>query len=394
MNKSVDMGDRVSAAFYPEKGINKKIFYRRVTRIIIAGSLLNFLLVSLMFFISFSDKLGKFISLQKEKFILADTSKRTISNSFDHKPFLYAGHSFPTDSVGNVMNRDSHYARQLYLLNPSQEEQFQVTTTMHEVLKGQTLFSIAKLYNVSIASIKLANDLTNDDLKQGTILRIQKSGKPLGYYGIDVSSWQNSIDWNFVHQDSIPSLLKFFIIKATQGKDIVDAYFKHNWEMAKTKNTLVGAYHFYVSDEDPILQANNYIANVKLIKGDIYPIIDLEFDCGGCNSLHVSKAEYVKNLKTFLKTIEERFKVKPILYSFPFFYSEYLKGDFGDYNYWMASYSKNPPIGMCTKDADSLSVIPSVFMWQFSCSERIKGVVGNVDISYVPVDLLNPIVIQ
>src|SRR5665213_2669801 len=112
----------------------------------------------------------------------------------------------------------------------------------------------------------------------------------------------------------MPGPLKFFIIKATQGKNIVDPYYKRNWEAAKTNRTLVGAYHFYVSNEDPILQANNYMAAVKLVQGDLYPIIDLEFDCGGCSSLMIGKAEYVKNLKIFLKAIEDHYKVKPVLY--------------------------------------------------------------------------------
>ncbi|MFI5149714.1 MAG: GH25 family lysozyme [Bacteroidia bacterium] len=376
------MGTRIAATYYPHKALRKEAFYRRITRITGFGLAANIIVLVLNLQVLYKDKLN-FHWPKKEIPPPVKVLKDTVTCNFTHKPFLYAGHSFPKDSTGTFPDRATHYARTLYLLDPGLEEQYHVTTIMHEVLKGQTLYTIAKKYNVTVQSLKIANDLTSNELKPGKILRIQKAEEPLGYYGIDVSSWQNNIDWTRVHQDTLPAPLKFFIVKATQGTDITDFYFKNNWEHAKTGTTLMGAYHFFVSDEDPVLQANNYIRAVQLKKGDLLPIIDLEYDCAGCNSLLVDKNTFVKNLMIFISLIEKHYGVKPILYTYAYFYEENLKGHFDDYTYWVARYASAPPSGMSVNGA-SASNPPFISMWQFSCSERIRGVTGNVDITYLP----------
>ncbi|HXC05209.1 MAG TPA: GH25 family lysozyme, partial [Bacteroidia bacterium] len=163
------------------------------------------------------------------------------------------------------------------------------------------------------------------------------------------------------------------------------------WELAKTSNTLLGAYHFYVSNEDPTLQANNYINNVKLQKGDLLPLIDLEYDCADCNSLAIDKATYVKNLQIFLSLLEKHYQVKPLLYTYAYFYEENLKGNFDSYTYWVARYSTSAPAGMNMNGTPPPNP-PRIVLWQFSDAERIKGVVGNVDISFLPAEDLKSVI--
>ena len=65
-------------------------------------------------------------------------------------------------------------------------------------------------------------------------------------YGIDVSSFQESIDWNEVAQDNI----KFAIIRAGTTTKLngdeyrKDTYFDINYENAKNAGLKVGAYYF------------------------------------------------------------------------------------------------------------------------------------------------------
>src|SRR5690606_12270749 len=44
--------------------------------------------------------------------------------------------------------------------------------TQYKVGKGETLFTISKRFSISVESIKRANGLTSDQLKEGTILKI------------------------------------------------------------------------------------------------------------------------------------------------------------------------------------------------------------------------------
>ncbi len=60
------------------------------------------------------------------------------------------------------------------------------------------------------------------------------------YEGIDVSNWQEYIDYRQVAQSGI----KVVYIKSSQGSNIKDAYFDINYENAKANGLKVGFYHF------------------------------------------------------------------------------------------------------------------------------------------------------
>ena len=49
--------------------------------------------------------------------------------------------------------------------------------TQHTVAKGETLYSIARLYNVKVADLKAWNAKADDNAKVGEVLRVQPSGK-------------------------------------------------------------------------------------------------------------------------------------------------------------------------------------------------------------------------
>ena len=58
--------------------------------------------------------------------------------------------------------------------------------------------------------------------------------------GIDVSHWQGFIDWDRVAASGVD----FAIVKATEGADVVDAWYLRNRNRARRAGILVTAYHF------------------------------------------------------------------------------------------------------------------------------------------------------
>jgi len=81
--------------------------------------------------------------------------------------------------------------------------------------------------------------------------------------GIDISKWQG--DFNFrklVNQTSVQPM-RFVIMKATQGTNVVDRKFRENWEKAKEVGIYRGTYHFYDGGVDPKRQAQHYFNAVK-----------------------------------------------------------------------------------------------------------------------------------
>ena len=194
---------------------------------------------------------------------------------------------------------------------------------------------------------------------------------PEGYevHGIDVSHFQEVIEWNKLQAlntkgDTIH--FQFAYIKATQGVLIEDNMFDENWEESKDHHIVRGAYHYFMADRNPQVQALNFIANVKISKGDLPPAVDIEEDKGK------SKQEIVSSLKEFLGYLEGHYKVKPIIYSNINFIEDYLADDFKDYNFWVSHYNQ-PSLEI---DDDSLKCL----FWQHSNKSDLLGINGNTDV--------------
>src|SRR5947209_3792835 len=64
-------------------------------------------------------------------------------------------------------------------------------------------------------------------------------------HGIDVSRYQEVIDWESVKAMNVEGIkMGFCFIKATEGLESEDRRFKRNWAKAKEAGLARGAYHF------------------------------------------------------------------------------------------------------------------------------------------------------
>lgn len=65
-------------------------------------------------------------------------------------------------------------------------------------------------------------------------------------HGIDVSRWQERIDWQRVAKMRDNGIrLQFAFIKATEGEKLVDPDFSRNWQLSRENGLLRGAYHYF-----------------------------------------------------------------------------------------------------------------------------------------------------
>jgi lysozyme len=199
--------------------------------------------------------------------------------------------------------------------------------------------------------------------------KVSPTDFPLGYsiHGIDISRYQSEVDWDklkAIDQLGDTVQFRFAFIKATEGLLIEDVMFDEHWEDAKDHSIIRGAYHYFLPDRSPKVQAANYMTSVKLKKGDLPPVVDVEEKRGK------TKQEIVKALKEFLPVIEKKYKVKPIIYSNLHFIEDYLADDFKDYPFWIAHYyqAEMTPI-------DSIRFL----FWQHSDKSDLLGINGNTD---------------
>jgi lysozyme len=191
---------------------------------------------------------------------------------------------------------------------------------------------------------------------------------PGGYsvHGIDVSKHQGHIDWKRVSRMKTNGIeISFAFIKATEGITRQDHLFKTNWKQSAQNGLLRGAYHFYYPSRDADKQADNFIKMVKLSKGDLPPVIDIEVSNG-------RSAEKIREgLKTFILRLEKHYKVKPIIYTNINFYNTFLKNNFNEYPLWIAGYFDH--------DRFYNEFNTPWIIWQHSEKGRVDGIKGNVD---------------
>ncbi|RZL48695.1 MAG: glycoside hydrolase family 25 protein [Pedobacter sp.] len=183
-------------------------------------------------------------------------------------------------------------------------------------------------------------------------------------HGIDVSYYQGKIDWQKVKamkEDDVK--ISFAFIKATEGIMNVDPYFQRNWREAPKAGLKVGAYHFFRPQRSGLWQAKFFLQTASFEKGDLPPVVDIESLDG------VSPEKMRKELNAFIVQIEEKTKVKPIIYSGLKFYKDNLRGFYDDYPLWVAHYYQ-PKIKLADQDWK---------FWQHSDKARINGINHVVD---------------
>lgn len=187
-------------------------------------------------------------------------------------------------------------------------------------------------------------------------------------FGFDISHYQRKEDikWDSlsVANGAIP--LQFVVLRATMGNKSADKHFEEFWKLSKENNLIRGAYHFYRADEDPVIQANNYLANVQLESGDLPPVLDIEKI-----PKRKSKEKLIDDLKTWCKIVEERYGKKPIIYTYYYYYKDYLKGEFDGYPLWLANYN----------DVPAPSPEDDWKLWQFTENGIVSGINAKVDLN-------------
>ena len=171
-------------------------------------------------------------------------------------------------------------------------------------LKNKLSFYYAKYFEKSVHK-KLKNSLEE-------AARIDKIVTEYNdkIFGFDISHYQRKqdINWDSLTIANGSIKLDFVVMRATMGNKRKDKHFDDFWQLAKERQLTRGAYHFYRADEDPVIQANNFLESVKLEKGDLRPILDLEKV-----PKRKSKEQLIADIKVWLKIVEEKYGEKPII---------------------------------------------------------------------------------
>jgi GH25 family lysozyme M1 (1,4-beta-N-acetylmuramidase) len=179
--------------------------------------------------------------------------------------------------------------------------------------------------------------------------------------GLDVSSYQGSIDWEKVHSSGI----SFSFIKASESTTYRDSTFNRNWQDAKAAGVLRGAYHF-MRPTDGKAQAEVFLSMIMAggkYDGELPPAADLE-----------DPGVTAQQLKDFLQTVKDRTGRTPLIYTSPGMWSTLsYSADFSGYSLWIANWGVECPTVPATW--------PNWDFWQWcgDCANTLQGVSGNLD---------------
>jgi lysozyme len=189
---------------------------------------------------------------------------------------------------------------------------------------------------------------------------------PVNYaiHGIDVSKYQNSIDWESVKSMNINNVhIRFAFIKATEGLGNEDPYFDRNWRKAKGAGLTRGAYHYFLATKSGKAQAENFINSVNLQPGDLPPVLDIEQTYG------VPPDKVRERAREWLDVIQTYYGVLPVIYTNVEFYKRFLRDDFDKYPLWVAHYLQ----------PEQPRIYRNWMFWQHSEDGRVDGILTHVD---------------
>lgn len=162
--------------------------------------------------------------------------------------------------------------------------------------------------------------------------------------GIDLSNYQQNVVWQdlYLAGDTEPDYrlprslqsnvrpVEFVILKATEGGNHVDKMYLTHRDNAERHNYRKGYYHFYNTTASATANAQNYINNVTLDKGDFPPILDIEKD-----------GVAVDSLVKWMKIVEKHYKRKPMIYTNERYYKKYVEGTkLAKYPLWYSRFGQ------------------------------------------------------
>ncbi len=211
--------------------------------------------------------------------------------------------------------------------------------------------------------------------------------QPLGALpGIDVSHWQETIDWAQV----AASGQRFAIAKATEGRTYVDPMYAVNKAGAAANGIVFGAYHFARPDDTPndaIAEADHFVDTAQLVPGNLVPVLDIERTGG------LTQAQVTEWILAWLGRVTERLGVRPMVYTSPNGWDQ-RTGDTtavveaGYTTLWVAHWGVDAP----RLPANDWGGYGWTF-WQYTDCGRVPGIRGCVDLDWYALSDLGSVTI-
>ncbi len=186
-------------------------------------------------------------------------------------------------------------------------------------------------------------------------------------WGIDVSQWQGTVNWQAVKDAGV----EFAIMRAGYGRELSqkDPTFDYNVQQAKAVGIDVGVYWYSYAQtvEDAKREAETCYQIIKDYDYD-YPIY---FDIEDPSQEYLSTATISAMVDAFCKTLEEKGYYVGVYSSAYFLSSKVYQDVLSKYAVWVAHFGAAHP-----------AFNGAYGIWQYSSTGRVNGINGDVDLNH------------
>lgn len=200
-------------------------------------------------------------------------------------------------------------------------------------------------------------------------------GEVISHRGIDVSRFQEAIDWSKVAGDGV----EFAFIRVgyrgygSAGRLVEDEYFEANMNGALEAGIKVGVYFYSqaITEEEAVEEANFVLERIAPYNVECPVVFDVERvtadEDARMNNITLEERTYVT--KIFCQTIENA-GYKPMIYHNTEMGALMLDlTELEEYDKWFAAYT------------NTLYYPYEYKVWQYSDSGRVPGIKGKVDLN-------------
>ncbi len=193
-------------------------------------------------------------------------------------------------------------------------------------------------------------------------------------HGVDVSQYQDQVDWPAVAQSG----KQFCYIRSSFSRTR-DSRITENWQGAKAAGLLRGAYHFFrfgvsVSEQVDLFMSIFSGGDMAYPADDLPPALDLEWDQYGTDpDTPERQQQYIADARSWLDQVGRAVGKTAMIYSGRSYWLQIGNpGDVSQYPLWVAEYGVHSPA--------LPSPWPSYQIWQYSGSGRCNGISTAVDL--------------
>jgi lysozyme len=180
--------------------------------------------------------------------------------------------------------------------------------------------------------------------------------------GIDVSYYQDAIDWPRVRRAGI----QFAFIRLSDGATLPDTRFATNWAEARRAGVARGAYQYFRPDQSVTAQADLMIAAMRRDLADLPPVIDIEVDGG------LGAQEAAARAQAWIDRVRDHLGVEPIVYTGSDLWRNGGAEPLATQPLWIAHYTHDCP------------TLPPPWtrwsFWQHTDRGAVAGIEGPVDL--------------